>query len=46
MKNHLFFTSEGMENQLRYEAMINRQLNQAIVELERLQAARKQKPVG
>jgi len=46
MKDHLFFTSEGMENQLRYEAMINRQLNQAIVELERLQAARKQKPVG
>jgi hypothetical protein len=45
MTNHLFFTSEGLENQLRFEAMINRELNRAIVELERLQAARK-KPVA
>jgi hypothetical protein len=41
MTDHLFFTSEGMEDQLRQEAMINRQLNHALAELERLQAARK-----
>ena len=46
MTDHLFFTSEGLENQLRHEAMINRQLNNAIAELERLQAARKQKSDG
>ena len=44
MTDHLFFTSE--ESRLRYEAMINRQLNHALAELERLQAARKQKPVA
>jgi hypothetical protein len=38
MVDHLFLTSEGLENQMRYEAMINRQLNHAIGELERLQA--------
>jgi DNA recombination-dependent growth factor C len=41
MTDHLFFTSDGRENQLRYEAMINRQLNHAIAELERSQARRK-----
>jgi hypothetical protein len=41
MTDHLFLTSEGMETQLRQEAMINRQLNHALAELERLQAARK-----
>ena len=46
MTDHLFFTSEGSENRLRQEAMINRQLNHAFAELERLQAARKQGPVG
>jgi hypothetical protein len=40
MTDHLFLTTEGLENQLRYEAMINRQLNHAIAELERVQAAR------
>jgi hypothetical protein len=46
MTDHLFFTSEGPEkNQLRHEAMITRQLNHALAELERLQAARKQTPV-
>jgi hypothetical protein len=46
MTDHLLFTSEGREKQLRHEAMINRQLNHAIAELERLQAARKQTPMG
>jgi len=41
MTDHLFFTSDGRENQLRHEAMINRQLNHAIAELERSQARRK-----
>ena len=41
MTDHLFLTSEGLENQLRYEAMINRALDHAIAELERLQAGRK-----
>jgi hypothetical protein len=40
MTDHLFFTSEGVENRLRFEAMINRQLNLAIAELERVQARR------
>jgi hypothetical protein len=40
MTDHLFLTSEGIESQLRYEAMINRQLNHSIAELERLQARR------
>ncbi|MGZ4733593.1 MAG: hypothetical protein ACXVZH_15785 [Terriglobales bacterium] len=44
MTDHLFFTSDGTKNQLRKEAMIIRQLNYALAELERLQAARKQKP--
>ena len=43
MTDHLFFTSEGREIQLRLEAMINRELNHAFAELERLQAARGQK---
>jgi hypothetical protein len=38
MTDHLFLASEGMENRLRYEALINRQLNHAIAEIERLQA--------
>ena len=37
MTDHLFVTSEGLENQMRYEAMINRMLNHAIAELERIQ---------
>jgi hypothetical protein len=41
MTDHLFLTTEGLENQLRCEAMINRQLNHAIAELQRVQAARK-----
>jgi hypothetical protein len=41
MVDHLFLTSEGVENQMRYEAMINRQLNHSIAELERLQGRRK-----
>jgi DNA recombination-dependent growth factor C len=41
MTDHLFLTSEGLEEQMRYEAMINRQLNHAIAELERLQTRRK-----
>ena len=41
MVDHLFLTSEGLENQMRYEAMINRQLNHAIGEVERLQVRRK-----
>jgi len=44
MTDHLFLTSEGLENQLRYEAMINRHLNHPIGELERLQAHRKGEP--
>jgi len=40
LTDHLFLATEGIENRLRYEAMINRQLNHAIAELERLQAAR------
>ena len=43
MTDHLFLTTEGLENQLRYEAMINRQLNHASAELELVQAARKRK---
>ena len=46
MTDHLFFTSEGIKNRLRQEAMLNRELNHALAELERLQAARKQKPVA
>jgi hypothetical protein len=41
LTDHLFLTTDGLENQLRYEAMINRQLNHATAELERVQAARK-----
>jgi hypothetical protein len=41
LTDHLFMPTEGLEIQLRCEAMINRQLNHAIAELERLQASRK-----
>jgi hypothetical protein len=41
MTDHLFLTSEGLENQMRYEALINRMLNHAIAELERIQTLRK-----
>ena len=41
MTDHFFLTPEGFENQIRYEAMINRALNHAIADLERLQAIRK-----
>jgi hypothetical protein len=41
MTDHLFLTTEGLEEQMRYEAMINRQLNHAIADLEKLQADRK-----
>ena len=37
MTDHLFLTSEGLENRMRCEAMINRELNHAIAELEKLQ---------
>ena len=41
MTDHLFLPSnEDLERLLRYEAMISRQLNHAIAELERLQARR------
>jgi hypothetical protein len=40
MTDHLFLNPDGLEEQMRYEAMINRQLNQAIAQLERLQAGR------
>src|SRR5439155_943097 len=42
MTDHLFLTSEGLENQMRFEAMINRMLNHAIAELERIQTRRKE----
>ncbi len=42
MTDHLFLPSEGLENQMRYEAMINRMLNHAIAELERIQTRRKE----
>ena len=42
MTDHLFLPkNEELDKLLRYEAMINRQLNHAIAELERLQARRK-----
>jgi hypothetical protein len=42
MTDHLFLPSnEELEKLLRYEAMITRQLNHAISELERVQARRK-----
>src|SRR5438445_13543690 len=41
MTDHLFLPSkEELDKLLRYEAMINRQLNHAIAELERLQRRR------
>ena len=46
LTDHLFLATEGIENRLRYEAMINRQLNHAISELERLQARRKGGPTA
>jgi len=42
MTDHLFLTSEGLENQMRYEAMINKMLNRAIAELERIQTPSKE----
>jgi hypothetical protein len=44
--DHLFLTSEGLEEQMRYEALINRQLNHALAELERLQERRKGGPTA
>ncbi len=42
MTDHLFLPEkEDLDKLLRYEAMINRQLNHAIAELERVQARRK-----
>ena len=42
MTDHLFLPEkEELDKLLRYEAMINRQLNQATAELERVQARRK-----
>ena len=42
MTDHLFLPEkEELDKLLRYEAMINRQLNHAIAELERVQARRK-----
>ncbi len=42
LTDHLFLPEkEELDKLLRYEAMINRQLNHAIAELERLQARRK-----
>jgi len=43
--DHLFLPEKDeLDKLLRYEAMINRQLNHAIAELERLQARRKGEP--
>jgi hypothetical protein len=45
MSDHLFLPEKDeLDKLLRYEAMINRQLNHAIAELERLQARRKGDP--
>jgi hypothetical protein len=45
MTDHLFLpANEDADKLLRYEAMINKQLNHAITELERLQARRKGEP--
>jgi hypothetical protein len=42
MTDHLFFPEkEDLDKLLRYEAMINRQLNHAMGELERVQTRRK-----
>ena len=42
MTDHLFLPeNEELDKLLRYEAMINRQLNHALAELERVQARRK-----
>ena len=42
MTDHLFLPEKDeLEKMLRYEAMINRQLNHALAELERVQARRK-----
>jgi hypothetical protein len=41
MTDHLFLpANEDLDKLLQYEAMINKQLNHAIAELERLQARR------
>ena len=43
LTDHLFLPEkEERDKLLRYEAMINRQLNHAITELERVQARRKE----
>jgi len=43
MTDHLFLPAkEELDKLLRYEALINRQLNHAIGELERLQTRRKE----
>jgi hypothetical protein len=47
MTDHLFLPEkEELEKLSRYEAMINRQLNHAIAELERLQARRSRGPAA
>jgi hypothetical protein len=43
--NHLYFRVGWTEKPITHEAMVNHQLNNAIAELERLQAARKQAKV-
>jgi len=46
MTDHLFLPSkEELDKLLRYEGMINKQLNHAVAELERLQARRKGEPI-
>jgi len=44
MTDHLFLTFEGLEVKMRHEAMVHRQLNHAVAELERLQARRRGQP--
>jgi hypothetical protein len=47
MTDHLFLpANDDLDKLLRYEAMINKQLNHAISELERLQARRKEGSTG
>jgi hypothetical protein len=46
LTDHLFLPEkDDLDKLLRYEAMINRQLNHAISELERLQPRRKGEPI-
>jgi hypothetical protein len=44
LTDHLLLPTEGIENRLRHEALINRQLNHALTELERQQERRKGGP--